>query len=254
MGATTKIDWADSTWNPVTGCFKNCEYCYAMSIVRRFGSSALFTEAYIREIEMPELLTPVYSYTKSGSAIRNPYPHGFLPTLHRYLLDKPQRWKKPRTIFVCSMGDLFGEWVPDSWIQAVFGACAAAPWHRYLFLTKNPSRYDDLKKKGIMPRGYNYWFGSTILANEVYWESEANNFFVSIEPIMSAISFSQTSLPPDWIIVGAMTGPQARRYPVKREWIESITDACKKHNIPLFMKNSLRELMSGDFVQEYPWK
>ena len=59
------------------------------------------------------------------------------------------------------MADLFGEWVPDEWIQAVIDACAAAPQHRYLFLTKDPGRYCDLERAGLLPSGDNYWFGAT---------------------------------------------------------------------------------------------
>jgi len=256
MGATTKIDWADSTWSPVTGCFKNCEYCYAMNMVRRFGSSAMFTEAYIREIEMPELLTPVYSYTKSGSAIRNPYPHGFIPTLHRYLFDKPQRWKKSRTVFACSMADLFGGWIPDEWIEQVFQACAAAPQHRYMFLTKNPVRYNHLHDKGLLLDGKNYWYGSSVFKDQLFKVSLGHNVFLSVEPIMEDVSTNLFDNPiyyQHWVIVGSMTGPLAGKYPVKREWIENLADDCKMRNIPIFMKESLRGIMNEELIQQFPW-
>ena len=113
MGSKTKIDWADATWNPVTGCLHGCEYCYAQRIAERFGSNQMpiFTD-------YPVLDKPVRSVGFDGEKIQ-PYPFDFTPTFHRYKLDTPHHWKKPRTIFVCSMADLFGEWVPDEWIRAV---------------------------------------------------------------------------------------------------------------------------------------
>ena len=155
MGNKTKIDWADATWNPVTGCLHGCEYCYARRIAERFGSNLMpiFTN-------YPVLDEPV----RSGGfdcGKNQPYPFDFTPTFHRYRLDEPARWTRPRNIFVCSMADLFGEWVPDGWIQEVINACLAAPQHRFLFLTKNPGRYCHLERAGIMPKGDNFWFGAT---------------------------------------------------------------------------------------------
>ncbi|MCL2461960.1 MAG: phage Gp37/Gp68 family protein, partial [Defluviitaleaceae bacterium] len=80
-----------------------------------------------------------------------PYPFYFKPTFHRYRLGEPARMKKPKNIFVCSMADMFGDWVPDEWIKAVFEACEAIPRHRYLFLTKNPARYKALAMAGKLP-------------------------------------------------------------------------------------------------------
>lgn len=127
----TKIDWADSTWNPVTGCLHGCEYCYARAIANRFGWHA--NEPDINERILYEI--PVFDGKKQ------PYPFDFAPTFHQYRLGEPAAWTKPRTIFVCSMADLFGDWVPDEWIKQVFEACEAAPQHRFLFLTKNPTRF-----------------------------------------------------------------------------------------------------------------
>ena len=139
----TKIDWADSTWNPVTGCLHGCEYCYARRIAERFGgASEIHNNECCHECqwitegtgEIHDLNEPIYDFDNGRNA---PYPFGFDPTFHRYRLDEPQKWKKPRNIFVCSMADLFGDWVPDEWIREVFQACEAAPQHRYLFLSKN---------------------------------------------------------------------------------------------------------------------
>lgn len=138
------IDWCDFSWNPVTGCNFGCEYCYAQRQATRFAgnirmnmtSEQLKTEAaglYVLE-------QPFKNYT--GAVL--PFPAGFAPTFHKYRLGDPAKKKKPANIFVCSMADLFGDWIPDEWIEAVFEACKAAPQHNYLFLTKSPGRYQIL--------------------------------------------------------------------------------------------------------------
>lgn len=199
----TKIDWADSTWNPVTGCLHGCEYCYAKAIANRFGWHA--NEPDINERVLYEIT--VFDGKKQ------PYPFDFAPTFHQYRLGEPAAWTKPRTIFVCSMADLFGEWVPDEWIKQVFEACEAAPQHRYLFLTKNPARYMHLISNGIIPENQpNFWFGSTatIPEMEFFWCDEVNTF-VSIEPILAPFEdLTDEGVDPasktNWIIVGAETG------------------------------------------------
>lgn len=150
----TKIEWCDSTWNPVTGCLHGCEYCYARGIAKRFGGAndgevdyegeAIWTFEGEESGEIHVLDDPAQWYSDDGRTVRNaPYPFYFDPTLHRYRLND-YIGKKGRNIFVCSMADLFGDWVPDSWIEEVFAACEKAPQHKYLFLTKNPQRYADL--------------------------------------------------------------------------------------------------------------
>ena len=263
MGNKTKVDWCDSTWNPVTGCLHGCEYCYARRIAERFGGAS---ETHNNECchecqwitegtgEIHDLDEPIYDFDKGRNA---PYPFDFDPTFHRYKLDEPQRWKKPRTIFVCSMADLFGEWVPDEWIQEVFAACEAAPQHRYLFLTKNPKRYVDLYAKNILPTGKGYWYGTTVTSPEqpfFYSNVPDDNphTFVSIEPIMG--SFGKIKDRPDWVIVGAETGNRKGKVAPRKEWIDGIADECKRCRTPIFMKESLRDLMGADFRQEFPWE
>ena len=111
--------------------------------------------------------------------------------------------KKGRVIFVCSMADLFGEWVPDEWIRAVFEACAEAPQHKYLFLTKNPARYEELEKRGELPASDNMWYGYSYTGIESarYW-SEERNVFISMEPLLKPVEVP----PADWVIIGAETG------------------------------------------------
>ena len=266
MGKKTKIDWCDSTWNPVTGCLHGCEYCYARKIAKRFGGAS---ETHNNECchecqwitegmgEIHDLDEPVYDFDNGRNA---PYPFDFDPTFHRYKLDEPQRWKKPRNIFVCSMADLFGEWVPDEWIHEVFKACEAAPQHRYLFLTKNPERYMELASNGVITKDQsNFWFGSTATAPEMpfFWHNEVNTF-VSIEPILAPFKdLTDDGIDPvskvKWIIVGAETGSRKDKAVPRKSWVDEIVSTAKKTGTPVFMKDSLRDLMGDDFRQEFPW-
>lgn len=249
MGKKTKIDWCDSTFNPVTGCLHGCEYCYARKIAERFGG--LTPDSKLHELSELNRCT-------DGSP--DCYPWGFAPTFHRYKLDEPQHWKAPRNIFVVSMGDLFGDWVPDEWIREVLNACEAAPQHRYLFLTKNPDRLNKLMIGGHLPNAYSnrYWFGTTWVCNNssLGWGNGTHKTFVSIEPILSPLNQNDLCRIScmGWVIVGAETGNRKGKVVPKKEWIMDISDACKEAGKPIFMKESLRGIMGDDFRQEFPWE
>ena len=249
----TKIDWCDSTWNPVTGCLHGCEYCYARGISNRFKGHADL-DYFMKLEEFPEIADekvhvldkPLARYDLEASAA--PYPFGFEPTFHRYRLNDYID-KKGRNIFVCSMADLFGEWVPDSWINEVFKACEKAPHHNYLFLTKNPKRYEELGEKGMLPDSHNMWFGfsQTETINKSLY-IPAGNIFVSVEPILKETRPCLT----DWVIVGAETGRRKDKVIPKREWIEQIVEDCRKYGIPVFMKSSLADIWGEPLIQEFP--
>lgn len=257
----TKIDWCDSTWNPVTGCLHGCEYCYARAISKRFGGAndgettyegeALWTFDGEENGQNHVLDYPYKWYSDDGSTVRNaPYPFYFDPTFHKYRLND-YIGKKGRNIFVCSMSDLFGKWVPDSWIEEVFKACEKAPQHNYLFLTKNPQRYVELAEKGILRCSDNMWYGWSQTKSEdvkTLCFPCNPNLFISVEPILEQIHPSLE----DWIIVGAETGRRKDKVIPKREWIEQIVDDCRKYEIPIFMKSSLAEIWGEPLIQEFP--
>lgn len=248
----TKIDWADMTWNPVTGCLNGCEYCYARKITERFKSKINFT---VVDIEGQCFIKPLHLSKEA-------YPWGFYPTYHPDRLGEPAKIKKPQNIFVCSMADLFGDWVPDAWIEEVFNACEAAPRHRYLFLTKNTKRYTQDPIWNLANSKPNWWFGTTATTQK---EVEAKlgklplyrNGFLSIEPIFEDLSLkcksctlAQSSV--KWVIIGAETGNRKGKVIPKREWIEAIVEQCREAGVPVFMKDSLRGIMGEDFIQEWP--
>ncbi len=257
----TKIDWADITWNPVTGCLHDCHYCYARKIATRFSNWGFLPEnrpvAFSDDIPNGIGLLHCLDkpYDKQGK--KEPFPFKFEPTLHRYRLTHPKNINKPQNIFVCSMADLFGEWVPDGWIKEVFKACDEAPHHRYMFLTKNPKRYLNLYKYKKFPWKENYWFGTTITrpSDEFVWVKDTPyKTFVSIEPIMAPFGKLENGKMPDWVIVGAETGNRKGKVKPEKHWIEEIVSQCQERKVPIFMKESLRNLMEEDFRQEFPWE
>lgn len=253
----TKIEWADATWNPVTGCLHGCEYCYARRIAERFSTADKCNSfigghpiGKIHELEEPAII--------SESGRKSPYPFGFEPTFHRYRLCELQHKKKPQNIFVGSMADLFGDWVPDEWIKAVFYACKKASQHTYMFLTKNPMRYIKLMKKGLLLQTDNFWYGTTVTDTKAEWfYSSVHNTFLSLEPLLKPIRgagyFGET--PPKWMIIGAMTGPGSKQHQPKQEWVDEIVEAARDWKIPVFMKDSLIQIVGEEnMIRDFPWE
>ena len=275
------------TWNPVTGCLHGCEYCYARGIAHRFagfeprcgGEDVPETAKNYRKNSIwnntyGELLhvfsrQPMKRPGAAQTFCKAPYPYDFEPTLHRYRLDEPVHKRKGCNIFVGSMADIFGEWVPDEWIQAIFDACDAAPQHRYMFLTKNWWRACKYRYKE------NWWIGQTIThdaptgtndknlhlcygipkAVEPEWKDHSNTF-ISIEPIHSAIPdlpYYAHEYGYKWVIVGAESGNRKNKVIPDRKWIEKIIEDCALRKIPLFMKDSLVPIIGEEnMLREFP--
>lgn len=254
----TKIDWCDSTWNPVTGCRHGCPYCYARNMTVRFGKH-LPDKSYYASVH-----DGLHMLDNRIEGI--PYPFGFDPTFHAYRIGDYAAKKKPRNIFVCSMADLFGEWIPDEWIKEIFDVCMKSNWHNYLFLTKNPVRYLQLADKGMLPHAANMWYGTTAtcsddmrLVMEVFGQFRLNiRSFLSIEPLHEDIMANRTwqdgRLYPyvDWVIVGAETGNRKGRIIPEYAWVNRIKEECEKDEIPLFMKGSLDGIWGSELIQQFP--
>lgn len=250
----TKIEWCDTTWNPVTGCRHGCRYCYARRMASRFASKD--PEAIIETVNTNNLHILEKPYEYKGKI--EPYPYGFQPTFHKYKLVEPERTKVGKRIFVGSMTDLFGEWVPDEWIQEVFAACDRAPWHTYMFLTKNPNRYIELAKKNLLPR--QHWYGYSATKQDQLWhfhhadDCPCLNLFISMEPLLEDISPSfSTHMPADWVILGAETGNRRGKVVPEKNWIRGIANSCELSDIPVFMKESLLPIMGeSEMKREFP--
>ena len=129
MGGSSKIEWTDASWNPVTGCTKvsaGCKNCYAEGIAKRFW---------------PAQYPPVRVVPVPGDGDPYDRPRRFTDVrCHDDRLDQPLRWRKPRRVFVNSMSDLFHEDIPDEFIAAVFIVMKASPLHSFQILTKRPQR------------------------------------------------------------------------------------------------------------------
>lgn len=253
----TKIEWCNSTFNPVTGCYHSCPYCYARSIATRFGGCEAAPDGKTEETVVR--LAERQKVVREGGKVQNAaYPYGFTPTLHEYRLDDLQEKGYGKTIFVCSTADLFGEWVPDDWIEAVFDACGKAEKHRYLFLTKNPMRYIRLEKAGKLPKKDNFWYGTTVTKpDELGFWSEHHHTFVSIEPILAPFGKCKHNncLPEsvEWAIFGAETGNRKEKVTPKRDWIEEAVQEFHERGKPVFMKDSMIPVWGDDILRELPW-
>lgn len=255
MGKDTKIEWCDSTWNPVSGCYHGCPYCYARGIAARFAGADELMESS-RDVEV--LDTQLKKTCENGSVIKAAYPYGFKPTFHRYRIPELKKLKG-ETVFVCSMADLFGEWVPDKWIDEVFDACLDNPGHRYLFLTKNPARYVSLAKEDRLPTGDEFWYGSTTTEPDApaFW-SNNHHTFVSIEPIlkpfetnMGVNSIIEKS---EWFIFGAETGNRKDKVVPEEWWIQDAVRLLDERGVPVFMKDSLKGIWQGELITGFPWR
>jgi protein gp37 len=211
MAANSKIEWTESTWNPVTGCTKispGCKNCYAERLALRL------------------------------QAARNPsYVNGFKVTLHERMVLLPLKWKKPRFIFVNSMSDLFHDDVPDEFIFLLFNIMNKAHWHRFQILTKRSDRLMKLDPK--LKWSENIWMGVSVediqhafRVNELRATS-AEVKFLSLEPLLDSMQEIDLS-GIDWVVVGGESGPKAR--PIDYQWVVALRDRCKYQNVPFFFK------------------
>ena len=211
MARSTGIEWTESTWNPVTGCTKvspGCKYCYAERMAERLRA--------MRQAN---------------------YVNGFALTLQPHMLDLPLRWKKPQTIFVNSMSDLFHEAVPLHYIQKVFETMRKAWWHRFQILTKRAGRLRELD--GSLEWAPNIWMGVSV-ETERYCpriddlrRTHAITKFLSLEPLLGPLqNLDLAGI--DWVIVGGESGPRAR--PVDPEWVIDLRDQCRLSEVPFFFK------------------
>lgn len=257
MSDNTHIQWADATWNPITGCSvvsAGCKNCYAM----RLAGGRLRNHPSRIGLTRVTGAGPVWT-----GAVR----------LNEAWLYQPLRWRRPRRIFVCAHGDLFHPEVPDEWIDRVFAVMALAPWHTFQVLTKRPMRMLEymmrpkrpwpasLTKEWLWPLP-NVWLGVSAenqeTANEripLLLQTPAAVRFVSAEPLLGPVDLAQAAYGlgrerPDaeiqarqlnhpaaainWTIVGGESGRGARACEVG--WIRDIVRQCREARVPCFVK------------------
>lgn len=211
MATTSKIEWTEVTWNPVTGCTKvsaGCAHCYAEQMAKRL--QAMGVERYRNAFDL---------------------------ALHEDLLELPLRWKQPRLVFVNSMSDLFHEGVPLEFIQRVFVTMARCPQHSFQILTKRSGRLREIADR--LSWTPNVWIGVSVeneqAVSRIYdlCTVPAAIHFLSCEPLIGPLN----RLPLrgiQWVIVGGESGAQAR--PMLPEWVESILCQCRAAGVPFFFK------------------
>ena len=209
----TKIEWTERTWNPVTGCTKvseACQNCYAEVMARRL----------------------------QGNHIRG-YENGFKVNLHHDRLCEPLSWKKPQMVFVVSMGDLFHQDVPFTFIDNIMQVIRQTPQHTYQLLTKRPyamMNYFQTRHGAPM----NCWLGTTCESSRHYDRIDdliavpgGSVKFLSCEPLLD--NMQDINLQGiDWVITGGESGSRARR--TDPDWFRSLRDACLRRDVPFFFK------------------
>jgi len=209
--AISTIEWTEMSWNPVTGCTKisdGCTNCYAEVMSRRL---------------------------KAMGQVK--YINGFELSVHESALNEPLKWKKPQTVFVCSMSDLFHEKVPFEFIDKVIDTINLTPQHKYQILTKRAMRMNEYFSNHNIPQ--NVWLGVTVdVARskdriDYLRQLPATIKFLSCEPLLEDLS--EINLKGiDWVIVGGESGVRAR--PMKEEWAVSIMKQTKEQGAIFFFK------------------
>jgi protein gp37 len=211
MGAASSIEWTESTWNPVTGCTKvspGCKHCYAERMAKR-----------LEAMGQPN------------------YADGFQVRMHEHAVQLPLTWRKPRTIFVNSMSDLFHNAVPVDFIRRVFDVMEKANWHQYQLLTKRSERLLELDSQlAWLPH---IWMGVSVENQDYAFRIDhlrkirAHVKFLSLEPLLGPLPDLDLARI-DWVIVGGESGPGAR--PMETSWVTDIRDQCSRSKTPFFFK------------------
>jgi protein gp37 len=165
------------------------------------------------------------------------YANGFKVAVHEHALELPLTWKKPQTIFVNSMSDLFHKSVPVDFILHVFEVMRQANWHQYQVLTKRAERLEELDP--LIPWEPHIWMGVSVEDQENAYRidhlrrTHAHIKFVSFEPLLGPVETLDLR-DMHWAIVGGESGPGAR--PMREEWAAGIRDCCQDGKVPFFFK------------------
>jgi protein gp37 len=211
MAALSRIEWTDSSWNPVTGCSRvseGCRHCYAERMAKRL----------------------------QGMGVAK-YRNGFEVAVHPEVLEEPLRWRKPTLVFVNSMSDLFHEKIPVRFFRQVFDVMRRADRHVFQVLTKRSERLARLAPRIDWPP--NVWMGVTVESARFAYridhlrQTGAAVTWLSMEPLLGpAPDMDLTGI--DWIVVGGESGPGAR--PMQKAWVLDIQRQCRERNVHFFFK------------------
>lgn len=218
---TDNIEWAKWSWNPVTGCLHNCPYCYARDIANRF---------------FPERFEPTFRPERLTAPVNTKVPQD---------AEKDLGW---RNVFTCSMADLFGKWVPEEWIHAVLAQVQANPQWNFLFLTKFPIRLAEFEFPD------NAWVGTTVdcqarvkNAEESFRRVKAKVKWLSVEPMLEPLHFSDIGAF-QWVVIGGASGStQTPEWHPPRTWSDDLRRAAEAEGCMVYEKTNLLER-----IRDYP--
>lgn len=230
MADKSAIEWTEATWNPVTGCSKvspGCAHCYAETFAERWRG-------------IPE----------------HAYEQGFDLRLWPQRLEQPLRWRRPRTIFVNSMSDLFHEEIPDDYVVEIFRVMGEASWHVFQILTKRHERLVELAP--LLDWHPNVWMGVTIENRRFVHRADylrevpAAVRFISAEPLLGPLEGLDLS-GVDWLIAGGESGYRHR--PVRAEWVHELRDRCLAEGVAFFFKQwgGVRPKTGGRLLDGRTW-
>jgi protein gp37 len=211
VNSKSKIEWTESTWNPITGCTKvspGCKFCYAERMSKRLQAMGKPT-----------------------------YINGFQVAVHEETFEYPLLIKKPKVIFVNSMSDLFHEAIADEVILRLFDVMRKASWHTFQILTKRAERLSQINSLIEWPD--NIWAGVSVETSDYLSRidhlraTNAKIKFLSVEPLLGPLpDLDLTNI--DWVIVGGESGPKSRK--MEEDWVIQIRDTCITQNVPFFFK------------------
>lgn len=230
MALKSSIEWTESTWNPITGCTKishGCKHCYAERMAKR-----------LQAMGQPN------------------YVNGFKPAIHEHVFELPLLWKKPQTIFVNSMSDIFHEKIADEVILKIFGVMKLANWHCFQVLTKRSERLFKLSSK--LPWMPHIWAGVSVESKDYVFridhlrKTNANIKYISFEPLLGPVGkLNLKGI--DWVIVGGESGPKAR--PMNDLWVIDIRNQCLKEGVAFFFKQwgGINKKKAGRTLEGRTW-
>lgn len=232
--AVSKIEWTETTWNPITGCTKissGCANCYAEKMALRLKAMRV-----------------------------SKYSQGFNLAMHEDCLSEPSTWKKPKVVFVNSMSDLFHEEIPLDFIKKIFKVMNENPQHIFQVLTKRAEKL--LEYNSELNWTSNIWMGVTVENYQTksridcLRQTNAAIKFLSCEPLLSDLGEIDLHNI-NWVIVGGESGPKSR--PMKEDWVLDIYNQCRNSDIPFFFKqwggvNKKKngKTLQGEIYQEMP--
>lgn len=232
MAANSKIAWTDATWNPVVGCTvvsPGCTNCYAMKWAWRHGHNPA---------------TPQY-HGLTEKVNGRPVWNGKVAFAEK-ALTAPLHWKKPKRIFVNSMGDLYHEAVPVEWIDRSFDVMEEAERHTFQVLTKRSARQRDYinKRYGCDGAPAHIWCGVSVEDQERadiripdLDETFAEIRFISYEPAVGFVDFSPWLRWLSWVVFGCESGPKRRPYEL--DWARQTRDDCQAAGVAYFLKQTI---------------